>query len=259
MSSYLKALRAARPLVHCVANAVSAESCANLLLALGASPIMAHAPEEMAAVTAAAQATVLNTGTPDAEKWDACAACLRAADHPVVIDPVGVGVSSWRKAAVRRLFAIRSPAILRVNAGEAQTLLDLTSHSRGVDSPEALPRDRAKALAQRLAQSRRCVVLLTGALDVVSDGQSTCCIAGGTPLTSRITGSGDMLSCLCGAFATVAYPFAATVTASVFWKLCAERAAAAASAPGSFRVALINNADAIGDRELAAAMAERGL
>ena len=131
--------------MHCVANAVSSESCANLLLALGASPIMAHAPEEMAAVTAAAQATVLNTGTPDAVRWSACRTCLRAADHPVVLDPVGVGVSPWRKTAIRQLLAIRSPAILRVNAGEAQTLLGMDSRSQGVDCPEALSRDQAAA------------------------------------------------------------------------------------------------------------------
>jgi hydroxyethylthiazole kinase len=259
MSDRLKTLRTARPLVHCVANAVSSESCANLLLALGASPLMARAPEEMAAVTAAARATVLNTGTPDAEKWEACRRCLTAAAHPVVLDPVGVGVSPWRKAAVRQLLAVRSPAILRVNAGEAQTLLGMDSRSRGVDCPEALSRDQAAALAQRLARSRHCVVLLTGALDLVSNGQSTCCIAGGAPLMSRITGSGDMLSCLCGAFAAVADAFTAAVTASAFWKLCAERAAAAASAPGRFRAALIDNAYTVGDRELAAAMAERGL
>ncbi|MBM6969439.1 hydroxyethylthiazole kinase [Pseudoramibacter alactolyticus] len=259
MSDRLKALRAARPLVHCVANTVSSESCANLLLALGASPIMAHAPEEMAAVTAAAQATVLNTGTPDAVRWSACRTCLRAADHPVVLDPVGVGVSPWRKTAIRQLLAIRSPAILRVNAGEAQTLLGMDSRSQGVDCPKRLPCDQATALAQRLARLRHCVVLLTGALDAVSDGQKTCCIAGGNPLMSRITGSGDMLSCLCGAFATVTDAFTAAVTASAFWKLCAERAAATAPAPGCFRAALIDNVYIIDDRELAAAMAGRGL
>lgn len=259
MSDRLKALRAARPLVHCVANTVSSESCANLLLALGASPIMAHAPEEMAAVTAAARATVLNTGTPDAAKWTACCTCLRAADHPVVLDPVGVGVSPWRKTAIRQLLAIRSPAILRVNAGEAQTLLGMDSRSQGVDCPKELPREQATSLAQRLAQIRRCVVLLTGTLDAVSDGQRTCCIAGGSPLMSQITGSGDMLSCLCGAFTTVADAFTAAVTASAFWKLCAERAAATISAPGCLRAALIDNVYTVDDHELAAAMAGLGL
>ena len=133
MSDRLKALRAARPLVHCVANTVSSESCANLLLALGASPIMAQAPEEMAAVTAAAQATVLNAGTPDAVRWSACHTCLRAADHPVVLDPVGVGVSPWRAEKVRALLSLRHPDILRVNAGEAQTLLGMDSRSKFVD------------------------------------------------------------------------------------------------------------------------------
>ena len=89
----LEALRRQRPLIHCVSNLVTANDCANLALAVGASPMMACAPQEMAEITAAASATVLNTGTPDEERFEVCRLCGCEAvrlGHPVVLDPVGL-------------------------------------------------------------------------------------------------------------------------------------------------------------------------
>ena len=97
--SRLDEIWARRPLIHCVSNIVSANDCANLALAVGASPMMAHAAEEMEDITAISSATVLNTGTPDAERFKVCLACGRAANaaaQPLVLDPVGVGASPWR-------------------------------------------------------------------------------------------------------------------------------------------------------------------
>ena len=92
----LDEVRRRRPLIHCVSNIVTANDCANLALAVGASPMMAQAPEEMEAISAVSDVTVLNTGTPDAEKFRACRICAASARHPVVLDPVGVGASPWR-------------------------------------------------------------------------------------------------------------------------------------------------------------------
>ena len=95
----LAAIGRARPLIHCVSNIVTANDCANLALAVGASPRMAQAPEEMAEITAVSAATVLNTGTPSAEKFQSCLICCIEAEKrgtPVVLDPVGVGASAWR-------------------------------------------------------------------------------------------------------------------------------------------------------------------
>lgn len=100
----LDTLRARRPLIHCISNLVTANDCANLLLAAGASPIMAQALPEAEEITAASAASVLNTGTPDDTKFRLCLACGRAASalgHPTVLDPVGIGASRWRLQSIR--------------------------------------------------------------------------------------------------------------------------------------------------------------
>lgn len=121
----LEDVKRRRPLIHCVSNIVSANDCANLALAVGASPMMAQAPEEMVDITAISAATVLNTGTPDEEKFRACLLCGQAAAplaQPVVLDPVGVGASPWRLERTEALLAAFRPTILRVNLGEAKAL-----------------------------------------------------------------------------------------------------------------------------------------
>ena len=97
----LDKVRRQRPLIHCVSNIVTANDCANLALAVGASPMMAQAPEEMEAISAVSDATVLNTGTPDAEKFRACRICAVSARHPVVLDPVGGDLYESGPAAYR--------------------------------------------------------------------------------------------------------------------------------------------------------------
>ena len=236
-----------RPLIHCISNIVSANDCANLVLAVGASPIMAQAPEEMATITAASAATVLNTGTPDAARFEACLLCARAcADHgqPVVLDPVGVGGNPWRLERVEEIIRLFPPAILRVNLGEAQALLHQASREVGVDSPlPASTGDRLTA-AVMLARQRKSVVLLSGPEDIVTDGAAAWRVRGGSDLMSRLTGTGCMLSVLCGAFAAVSDPLTAALTAAAFWKICSRQAetAAAGRGPGSFHTALLDAA-----------------
>ena len=215
----LDKVRRQRPLIHCVSNIVTANDCANLALAVGASPMMAQAPEEMEAISAVSDATVLNTGTPDAEKFRACRICAVSARHPVVLDPVGVGASPWRLGQVRALLDLFTPSILRVNLGEARA-------------------DTAMDLARR----RGTAVLLSGPEDLITDGARVWCVTGGSGRMSLVTGTGCMLSVLCGVFAAVEPDAAAAAAlASAFWKICARRAEhlAADRGSGSFRTALL--------------------
>lgn len=242
----LEAVRLRRPLVHCVSNIVSANDCANLALALGASPVMAQAPEEMAAIAAASAAAVLNTGTPSEEKFRACLLRGREArrlGQPVVLDPVGVGASPWRLERVEALLAAFTPSLLRVNLGEAQALLGLKSQERGVDSPAAGTLSRRADLAVSLARKTGSAVLLSGPEDVASDGAALFQISGGSPRMAQITGTGCMLSVLCGVFAAVERDvLAAAVAAAAFWKVCSRRAEELAQGPGSFHAALLDAA-----------------
>ena len=225
-------VREKRPLVHCISNIVTANDCANLLLACGASPMMAEAPEEMEEITRIADATVLNLGTPSREKYAAARICLeqsKRSGKPVVLDPVGVGAGEWRLKNAASLLSAAPPDIVRVNLAEAEALL---------------------ALAAKLG----CAVLLTGAKDVVSDGERTAAISGGSGLMPLVTGSGCMLSALCGAFAAVERDaFKAACAASLYWKRCSELAGELSGnrGSGSFRAALMDAACRVTDDMLA--------
>lgn len=254
----LEEVRQKRPLIHCVSNIVTANDCANLALAVGASPMMAQAPQEMGDITAASDATVLNTGTPDEIKFEACMLCGKAASaagHPVVLDPVGVGASPWRLRRVQELLHLFTPAILRVNLGEAQALAAGGGREQGVDSPDPASREARLAAARALARRRRTAVLLSGPEDIVTDGDIAWCLAGGSSLMASVTGTGCMLSVLCGVFAAVEPdPLQAAALASAFWKICSRRAeeAAAGRGPGTFRVALMDAAAGLSPGDFAA-------
>lgn len=254
----LDQIRARRPLIHCVSNIVSANDCANVVLAAGAGPVMAHAPEEMADVTAASDATVLNTGTPDEARFHTCLLCGQEAarrSQPVVLDPVGVGASPWRLERVRALLERFPVSILRVNLGEALALLGERGGERGVDSPDPASPEARSAAAAALARRYRAAVLLTGPEDLAADGEGLCRVLGGSPRMTAVTGTGCMLSALCGVFAAVEpEPLEAAALASAFWKTCARRAEeqAGGRGPGSFRTALLDAAGTLTAAELAA-------
>lgn len=254
----LDAVKQRRPLVHCVSNIVSANDCANLALAVGASPMMAQAPQEMADITAISAATVLNTGTPDEEKFQVCMLCGKEVvklGRPVVLDPVGVGASPWRLERTLELLHLFTPTILRVNLGEAQALSLGGGREQGVDSPATATRAERLEAAGRLARQRRTTVLLSGPEDIATDGQAVWCVSGGSEWMSRVTGTGCMLSVLCGVFAAVEPdPVSAAALASAFWKVCSQRAERQAGerGPGSFHTALLDAAGTLSAEELAA-------
>ncbi len=254
----LDEVRRRRPLIHCVSNIVTANDCANLALAVGASPMMAHAPEEMADITAISDATVLNTGTPDEIRFEVCALCGKAANaaaQPTVLDPVGVGASPWRLRRVRELLHLITPTILRVNLGEARALTGESGTEQGVDSPDRAGRAARLAAARALAIRRDTAVLLSGPEDIVTDGNTAWAVPGGSDLMALVTGTGCMLSVLCGVFAAVEPdPAKAALLASAFWKVCSRRAeeAAAGKGPGTFRAALMDAAAALTAADLAA-------
>ena len=191
---------------------------------------------------------VLNTGTPGEETFRACLLRGREAarlGRPVILDPVGVGASPWRLERTEALLDAFTPSLLRVNLGEAQALLHLESQEQGVDSPAAGPLSQRAELARRLAGERGTAVLLSGRSDVVFSGGALWNISGGSPLAVRVTGTGCMLSVLCGIFAAVEPDLStAAVTAAAFWKACAHRAEVLSGGrgPGSFHTALLDAA-----------------
>lgn len=199
-------LRQRRPVIHCITNNVTINDCANAALAIGASPIMADAPEEADAVTAHAQALVLNIGQLSPRKLDAM---LRAGEQagrmgiPVVLDPVGVGVSALRTSAVRQILESVHIAVLRCNHTEAACIYGMHPDTRGVDSDRTLSLKDSEALARGLAARYRCTVALTGITDLVANPFHLYKLEGGHPMLSRVTGMGCVSTVLCACYAAV--------------------------------------------------------
>lgn len=245
----LRKMRRLSPRVHCIANAAAAPDVANVLLAAGARPILAQGPEETGEIAASCSAAVLNFGTPDGEKMRAirlAAAGAAAAGIPSIADPVGAGASSWRREQVLGIMREIPFSAIHCNYSEALVLLGQDGGFQGVDSAFASLGERIAA-AERTASEYGCPVLLSGAEDVVSDGNRTWVIRGGAAIMSRVTGTGCMLSALAGAFCSVEQDRAAALSAAAsFWKACGEWAwrqtEAAEGGPGTFRAKLTDAA-----------------
>lgn len=202
MPDHLTELRANHPIIHCITNYVTANDCANLLLACGASPMMADAPEETAEIVAASHALVLNLGTLSSSRLAAMHAAGITAQQrgiPIVLDPVGVGASAFRRDAAAALLAETAFTAIRGNLSEIRYLSGAANPDAGVD---ARAEDTASACdcAKSLALRTNAIVIVTGAEDIVTDGRATYRIRGGHTVMRQITGAGCMLSALTGAF-----------------------------------------------------------
>jgi hydroxyethylthiazole kinase len=236
----LRTLRERKPLVHQITNYVVMNETANVTLALGALPVMAHAREEVEEMVAISGALVLNIGTLSPHWIEAMLAAGRAANAqgvPVVLDPVGAGATRYRTETAKRILDEVDVAVLRGNAGEVATLVGVDAEVRGVESigTGGDPAELAKTAARALGL----VASVTGPVDHVSDGGRVVAIANGHPLMASITGTGCMSSAVTGCFLAVAEsPFDAAAEALVAFGVAGEDAAVGAKGPGSFHVNL---------------------
>jgi hydroxyethylthiazole kinase len=197
----VQAIRQQSPLVHNITNYVAMEFTANALLALGASPVMAHTVEEVRDIVGISQALVINIGTLS-PAWihsmrEAMAEAARR-NVPIVLDPVGVGASRLRTETARELIAAVPPRIIRGNASEIIALDSDSQKTRGVDSQatSAQAAETARALSKRYG----CVVSVSGATDLIVQGDQELRVSNGTPLMTRVTAMGCAASALTGAF-----------------------------------------------------------
>jgi hydroxyethylthiazole kinase len=237
----LRRLRERRPLVHQITNYVVMNETANATLALGALPVMAHAPQEVEEMVGLASALVLNIGTLSEHWIEAMLIAGRSAGErgiPVVLDPVGAGATAYRTETARRILDEVRVTVLRGNAGEIATLVGTAAEVRGVESmsiglePAALAREAARGLGV--------VASVTGPIDNVSDGERTLSVANGHPLLASVTGTGCTSSALTGCFlaAKPEEPVEAAAEALAALGVAAEDAAAGAEGPGTFHARL---------------------
>ena len=235
-------IREKAPLVHNITNYVVMNTTANALLALGASPVMAHAVEEADEMTSLAAAVggalVINIGTLSRHWIDAMSLAMKTAEKqrlPIVFDPVGAGATGLRTETCRRLLSETAPTVIRGNASEIMALLDAEVRTKGVDSAHAA--GDALNAARHLAKAHGCVVCVSGAEDMVTDGEAVLTVANGHPMMTRVTGLGCTATALIGAFVAVnADALAATAHAMAVMGIAGELAAEQSAGPGTLQL-----------------------
>jgi hydroxyethylthiazole kinase len=230
--SALEELRAKRPLVHNITNYVAMTISANVLLALGASPAMVHALEEVEDFVAISDALAVNIGTlspPWVAAMRLAVAKANLLGKPWVLDPVGCGATPYRTKAAVELAALR-PAIIRGNASEILSLAGQTGSGKGVDSTAKA--DDAVSAATALAKRTGAVVAVTGVVDYVTDGTTQVAIETGHALMPLSTALGCSLSAVTAAFAAVRSPRGAAIAALAVFGAAGAAAGERARGPG---------------------------
>ena len=237
---YLDQMRKTAPLVHNITNYVAMNIMANVLLAAGAAPAMVHAREEVGEFAGLAQALSINIGTfdPDwAEAMEIAAGVMTKAGKPWILDPVGVGATTYRKQVCARLLAMR-PTIIRGNASEVLALAGLQAGGRGPEATDSV--DAAEAAARELAQSTGAVVAVSGPVDYITDGRDAFRVGNGDPMMPRVTALGCSLNGVIAAFAVGQPVLQATVGAMAYYGLAGEQAGVQVAGPGAFGAAFLD-------------------
>ncbi|HWK21422.1 MAG TPA: hydroxyethylthiazole kinase [Ureibacillus sp.] len=196
----LATINQTKPLVHCITNYVVSNFTANGLLAIGASPVMADEVEEVEDMVTIVSALLLNIGTLNIRTVEAMRKAGKKANEcgvPVVLDPVGVGATHYRKSVVMQILEQIQVNMIRCNEGELASIYGISWESRGVDSGSG-NMDKIK-VAQEVARKYQCLVVVTGEVDLVTDGKDVIQVQGGSIFATRITGTGCLLSAICAA------------------------------------------------------------
>ena len=196
------------PLVHNITNYVTVNDCANILLACGASPIMSDDEGDVEDITSICGGLNINIGTLNKNTIPSMFLAGRRSNelgHPVLLDPVGAGASRLRTETASALIKELKLAVIRGNISEIKALYGGSSTTRGVDADAAdqvndSNIDSVISFASAFSKDTGAVVAITGATDIITDGEQVCCIKNGDPMMSRVTGTGCMLSAMTAAF-----------------------------------------------------------
>ncbi|WP_096435585.1 hydroxyethylthiazole kinase [Alteribacter populi] len=245
------------PLIHNMTNVVVTNFTANGLYAIGASPVMSYAKEEVADMAAIAQGLVLNIGTLTPTQVEAMHIAGRSANEHEVstfLDPVGVGATAYRTKTAKNLLSELEISFIRGNLGEVSNLVDEKIEMKGVDSKKQ--HDNALLIAQKAARQYRTNVVLTGKTDIITDGAKTYFVHNGTPMLTKVTGTGCLLTSVMSAFVAVGQdPLEAAAGAVSYYAIAAEIAADKVTAQGEsfghFQVHFIDQLADVSQKEIA--------
>lgn len=249
----LQELRARRPLVQNITNYVAMNNTANALLAIGASPAMVHASEEVEEFVSIAHALVINIGTLS-PAWVTgmrlAAGQARALGKPWVLDPVGAGATPLRTATTLQLLGMK-PTVVRGNASEILALVEANRATRGVDSTDSS--SSALESGRKLARSFGTVVTISGAIDYVTDGERVLHVENGHEMMTRVTGMGCTATALIGAFLAIEPdPLLAAAQAMAVLGVAGEIAAARSAGPGSLQLHVLDALYTLDEQSLSA-------
>jgi hydroxyethylthiazole kinase len=240
----LRQVREKKPLVHNITNYVVMNYTANALLACGASPVMAHASEEVEEMVSLAGALVLNIGTLSPPLIQAMLKAGKRANElnvPVILDPVGAGATHLRTDSARKLIRDLTIQVIRGNASEILALAgeEFQVRTKGVDSMHNV--EQVTEVAVGLAKELRITLAMTGPVDLITDGERTFRVMNGHEMMRWVTGTGCTATVIIGAFLAVDLdPLEAAVTGLCYFGLSGEKAATRSAGPGSFQMALLD-------------------
>jgi hydroxyethylthiazole kinase len=236
----LNTIKAKKPIILNLTNYVTMDLMANILLAIGASPIMSVAREEFEELVNISSALNINIGTLDdsfIKNSEIAAKAAAAKKIPIILDPTGVGASNIRNEA-GKLFS-NYANIIRGNASEIIALGSSVAQSGGVDSINTT--DQAETIALKIATEKNCTIVVSGSIDLVLDRQKSQKLQYGSPIMSSVTGMGCALNSVIAAFSAVmSDKFEAALFGVAYFSLCGNLAANVSNKPGSFKVAFID-------------------
>lgn len=235
--SLLERIKEQKPVVHHLTNWVTIYDCANIVKVLGASPVMAHAKEEVSEMAKIASSLVLNIGTLTPEFVEAMKIAARSANEkgiPVILDVCGAGATQLRDKKCFELLDEVKINIIKGNASEIARISGESVKTKGVDSGH-VSKDMMQ-IAKHLAQKRKCIVVVTGAEDIVADEDKLYIVKNGHPMMTHVVGTGCMAASVIGTFAAVERDLALAATAAlVSFELAAECAVKLSKGPGGFK------------------------
>ena len=229
----LRLVKEQSPLIHHITNYVTVNDCANIVLAVGGSPVMADDQEEVAEMVSFASALVLNIGTLNSRTINSMLiAGVKAKELgvPVILDPVGVGATTLRTNTAEKIIMTLKPEVIRGNMSEIKVLAGQNVAIKGVDS--IADEQGSSVIAKSFAAELGCVIAITGKTDVVSDGCKVCLIDNGHRILADVTGTGCMTTSLVGTFCGVTKDYYSATVAGIISMGLAGEIAHASLCPG---------------------------
>lgn len=249
-----QSVKSKKPLIHCITNPISINDCANIVLAVGAKPIMAEHPLEVAEITSVSKSLGVNLGNITDIRMESMLISGKTAFEkkiPQVIDLVGVGCSKLRLDYAKKFISECHPSVIKGNMSEIKAICGIKSNAKGIDvgADDVVTEknsDESIEMLKSLSLQTGSVIAVTGVLDIITNGTHTYLIKNGCEMLSMVTGTGCMLTALIASYISSGDILKGTVLAIVLMGICGE-ISQHVKGTGSFRTELIDNIFSISD------------